>query len=204
MSEPFGGMPTRWDPDSGPSGRVAVVLPGSGYSPSHPLLEFGRQSLLQHGWTVQQLWWDQPRGVHEREETSTWVRQQATSALDAEADADSLLVLAKSIGTLASPLVAQRGLDAIWLTPLFSTRATIEAIRADADMGAHQLLVGGLSDPEWDSEIANDLATHEGIDVAEFADATHFMHAPNDALRSVEIQAGVCRAVDAFLTQVTR
>jgi hypothetical protein len=205
MSEPFGGMPTRWDPDPGPSSRVAVVLPGSGYSPAHPLLEFGRQSLLEHGWTVQQVWWDQPRDLQDRGDTSEWVCQQATVVLDAEADADRLLVLAKSLGTLASPVVAGRGLDAIWMTPLFSSADSIEAIRAGAATGAHQLLVGGLSDPEWDSERANELATKEaGIEVAEFADATHFMHVPDNALRSVEIQSEVSRAVDTFLTQIAR
>jgi hypothetical protein len=205
VSEPFGGLPTRWDPDSGPSSRVAVVLPGAGYSPAHPLLEFGRQSLLQHGWTVQQVWWDQPRVRQNRDETSEWVRQQATAVLDAEAGADRLLVLAKSLGTLASPVVAERGLDAIWMTPLFSMTDSIEAIRANAATGAHQLLVGGLSDPEWDSETAIELMDQEtGIEVAEFADATHFMHVPNNVLRAVEIQAAVSRAVDAFLAQITR
>lgn len=202
MSEPFGGMPTRWDPNSGPSSKVAIVLPGSGYSPSHPLLEFGRQSLLQHGWTVQQLWWDQPRGIHDRDATSEWVREQASAVLDAEADCDQLLVVAKSLGTLASPVVAERGLDAIWMTPLFSMPGSIEAIQAGAANGAHQLLVGGLCDPEWHSGAANELASHEAIEVAEFADATHFMHVPDNARRSIEIQAGVTLAVEKFLTQI--
>ncbi|MGI8433776.1 MAG: hypothetical protein ACR2LE_03430 [Nocardioidaceae bacterium] len=129
MSEPFGGMPTRWDPDPGPSSSVVVILPGSGYSPAHPLLEFGRQSLLQHGWTVQQVWWDQPRDMENQQDTAEWVCQQADAALDTESEADRLLVLAKSLGTLASPVVAERGLDAIWMTPLFSMSDSIEAIR---------------------------------------------------------------------------
>jgi hypothetical protein len=133
------------------------------------------------------------------------VRQQATAVLNAEAGADRLLVLAKSLGTLASPVVAERGLDAIWMTPLFSMTDSIEAIRTNAATGAHQLLVGGLSDPEWDSETATELMDQEtGIEVAEFADATHFMHVPNNVLRAVEIQAAVSRAVDAFLAQITR
>lgn len=204
MSEPFGGKPTRCDPDRGPSGRVAVVLPGSGYSPAHPLLEFGRQSLLQHGWTVQQVWWDQPRDLQDDDDTLEWVRQQATAVLDAEVDAERLLVLAKSLGTLASPVVAERGLDAIWMTPLFSMPDSIEAIGTNAAAGARQLLIGGLSDPAWDSKCANELESREAsIEVVEFADATHFMHVPDDALRSVEIQLGVSRAVDAFLSAIT-
>lgn len=82
---------------------------------------------------------------------------------------------------------------------------SIEAIRTNAVAGARQLLVGGLCDPQWDSNRANELATKEvGVEVVEFTDATHFMHAPGDALRSVEIQLEVSRAVDRFLAEVTR
>ncbi len=97
-------MPTRCDPDRGPSGTVAVVLPGSGYCPAHPSLELGRQSLLQHGWTVQQVWWDQPRDLQDDDDIGVGARQQATAVLDAEVDAERLLVPAKSLGTLASRL----------------------------------------------------------------------------------------------------
>jgi len=37
---------------------VAIVAPGRAYSPSAPLLDFARLALLQHGFTVQQVWWD--------------------------------------------------------------------------------------------------------------------------------------------------
>ncbi|MEP6666998.1 MAG: hypothetical protein ABJA81_11165 [Nocardioidaceae bacterium] len=124
--------------------------------------------------------------------------------LEAEPEAERLLVVAKSLGTLASPVVAERALDAIWMTPLFSMPKSIEAITVNAATGARQLLVGGLADSEWQSESAHDLAAREaGIEVAEFADASHFMHVPDDALRSVEIQSGVSRALDAFLSDIT-
>ena len=53
----FGGWPTRWEPE-GPTRGLALVLPGRAYSPAAPLLELARQVLLQHGFTVQQIWWD--------------------------------------------------------------------------------------------------------------------------------------------------
>lgn len=56
MSDPFT-IPTRFD---GAHDRVAVVVPGVGYSPARPLLHFARGVLLQHGWTVQELWWRVP------------------------------------------------------------------------------------------------------------------------------------------------
>ncbi len=196
MSAPFGGMPTRWDPDGGPSTRVALIVPGAGYSPAHPLLEFSRQSLSQHGWTVQQLWWDQPPGEHTVDERAGWVGDQVRSALDAETDATRLLVVAKSLGTLAAPVALERRLDAIWMTPLFESAAhSINAIGRNAEAGARQLLIGGGADPEWDPGRARML----GCDVADIADATHFMHVPGDAVRSAQIHVEVTRAVDGFL-----
>lgn len=198
MSRPFGGMPTRWDPDDGPSSRVAVVAPGSGYSPAHPLLEFGRQSLLQHGWSVQQIWWDEPEGDLSTDERATWVCDQVRTALESlgPEPIDRALVLAKSLGTLSAPVAAQYGLDAIWMTPLFTHPASIDAIAANAASGARQLLVGGLADPAWDPVRARTL----GCEVVDIVDATHFMHVPLDAVRTAQLHVDVTRAVDRFLT----
>ena len=131
----FGGLPTRWEPD-GDSRGLALVLPGRAYSPSAPLLEFARRALLQHGFTVQQVWWDsESRGD---EDADRWVRRQVTDAL-AEEDADHVVLVAKSLGTRAASYAAERGLDAIWLTPLLVEPPLAEAIAAN---GGRQLLVG--------------------------------------------------------------
>jgi hypothetical protein len=50
---------------------------------------------------------------------------------------------------------AERGLDAVWLTPLPVDPAVAEAIAANA---GRQLLVGGLADDLWDSSVARELA----------------------------------------------
>lgn len=188
-------MPTRWDPPTGPSERVAVVLPGSGYSPSHPLLEFGRQALLQHGWTVQQVWWDQPDDDRDEDAWVRWVCEQARAVAEREQGASKLLFLGKSLGTLAAPYVAGLVADAVWLTPLLRQQAVVDGIAANARAGARQLLVGGTEDPQWDGEVARGL----GAEVLEVPDATHFFHVPGDAVRSVEMQVEVSRALDAFL-----
>ena len=189
----FGGLPTRWEP-SGPSRGVAVVAPGRAYPPSAPLLEFARRGLLQHDFTVQQLWWDSTsRGD---EDAEAWVRRQVAAAL-VEEDADHLLVVAKSLGTRAASYAAERGLDAIWFTPLLVDPVVAEAIAANA---GRQLLVGGLADDLWDPAIARELAD-DGCDVLEVPDADHAMGTP-DAVRTAEIHLEVARAVEAFLSQV--
>ena len=189
----FGGLPTRWEP-SGASRGVALVAPGRAYPPNAPLLEFARIALLQHGFTVQQIWWDSTtRGD---EDPEPWVRRHVQAA-HAEEDADHVLVVGKSLGTLATSYAAERGLDAIWFTPLLVEAPVAEAIAANA---GRQLLVGGLADELWDAAVARELADN-GCDVLEVPDATHAM-GTSDAVRSGEIHLEVARAVDAFLAKL--
>ncbi len=190
----FGGLPTRWEPVGGSRG-VALVAPGRAYSPSAPLLEFARRALLQHGFTVQQLWWDsESRG--DEEEPEAWVRRHLQAA-HAQEDADHVLVVGKSLGTRGASYAAERGLDAIWFTPLLVDPGLAEAVGANA---GRQLLVGGLADELWDASIARELA-ESGCDVLEVADADHSM-GTDDAVRTAEIHLEVARATEAFLSQI--
>jgi hypothetical protein len=186
----FGGKQTRFEPDGAGRG-VALVLPGRAYPPSAPLLDLARIALLQHDLTVQQVWWDSTtRGD---EEPGAWVRRHVAAAHDRE-DADRVLVVGKSLGTRAATYAAERGLDAVWFTPLLVDPVVAEGIAANA---GRQLLVGGLADELWDAAVARELAD-AGCLVLEVPDADHSMATP-DAVRTAEIHLEVAQAVDAFL-----
>ena len=187
----FGGLPTRWEP-TGASRGVAIIAPGRAYSPAAPLLELARRALLQHGFTVQQLWWDS-ESRREDDDPEQWVRRHVAAAHAAE-DADHVLVVGKSLGTRAASYAAERGLDAIWLTPLLVDPPLVEAIGSNA---GRQLLVGGLEDELWDAAIARELGEN-GCDVLEVPDADHSM-GTDDAVRTAEIHVEVARAVEEFL-----
>ncbi|NPC42228.1 alpha/beta hydrolase [Nocardioides sp. zg-1230] len=189
----FGGLPTRFEP-VGASRGLAIVAPGRAYSPAAPLLDLATRALLQHDLTVQQLWWDATsRGD---EDAEAWVRRHVAAAHAGE-DADHVLVVGKSLGTRAASYAAERGLDAVWFTPLLVDPVVAEGIAANA---GRQLLVGGLADDLWDPAVARELAD-AGCEVLEVPDADHSMGTP-DAVRTVEIHLEVARAVDGFLSQV--
>ena len=189
----FGGLPTRFAPE-GRSRGLAIVAPGRAYSPAAPLLELARLALLQHDFTVQQLWWDSTARTDD-EDAEQWVRRHVAAA-HAREDADHVLVVGKSLGTRAASYAAERGLDAIWFTPLLVDPVVAEGIAANA---GRQLLVGGLADELWDPAVARELAD-AGCEVLEVPDADHSMGTP-DAVRTVEIHLEVARAVDAWLSQ---
>ncbi len=141
---------------------------------------------------MRQVWWDPP--AHETDErTLAWVRGQVEPVLP---ESGRVLLVAKSLGTYAAPLAAERDLDAVWLTPVLQVEAVAEAIAANP---ARQLLVGGTADTfAWDPARARDLA-ERGCDVLEVPGADHAMMTPGDVVRGVEVHAEVTRALDAFL-----
>ena len=107
-----------------------------------------------------------------------------------------VLLVAKSLGTYAAPLAAERGYDAVWLTPLLQLPSLAEAFAANP---ARQLLVGGTADDiAWDAAVARDLAAR-GCDVLEVPGADHALMVPGDVVRGVEVHVEVVRAVDSFL-----
>lgn len=184
---------TSFAPDADAVG-TAVLVPGRGYPPMAPLLFFTGIALLQHAWRVEHHWWDPPE--HESyEKTTAWVRSEVAGALPSSGRA---LVVAKSLGTLAASLAAERRLPAIWLTPLLGTPEVVDAIATNP---APQLLVGGGTDQLWDRQVARALE-RDTCTVVEIADADHAMLVSHDVIRGVEKHVEVVRAVDHWLAHL--
>jgi predicted alpha/beta-hydrolase family hydrolase len=184
---------TRFDPAGEPVG-TAVLVPGRGYPPQAPLLFFTGIALLQHGWRVEHHWWDPPDHQSD-EQTATWVLHEVEGALPP--DGRTLLV-GKSLGTWAAPLAAERGLPAIWLTPILELPLIADAIAANP---APQLLVGGTADELWDGAAARRL---EGPtrQVLEVPDADHVLMRPGDVVAGTAAHLDVVRTVDGWLRQL--
>ncbi|MER6302618.1 alpha/beta hydrolase [Kitasatospora sp. NPDC001539] len=183
-------LPTRF---AGDPARVALVLPGGGYSPARPLLHFARAVLLRHGWTVQELWWQLPDNFTDfgADEQVAWVERQVAEAVDAERGACRLLV-GKSLGSFAAGPAADRGLAAAWLTPVLTLDHVARALgRAQAPT----LLVGGGADRLWDRRTA-DATGHE---VLELPGADHGLEHDGDPLGSVDLLRQVVERLDRFV-----
>jgi hypothetical protein len=197
VTGPFGGIPDRFEPPDGPSGRRAVVLPGAGYSPAAPLLEFGRQGLLQHGWAVRQVWWDTASRAADVSRAD-WVVDQLDRAVAAETAREPVptrwLVMAKSLGSLA--VASSFHADAyVLFTPLLRAAPCPEALQVLVGEGRPVLLVGGDQDEAWSGEAARRL----GCEVVELPGADHGLSVGGDAVRTAEAHAEVARRVDGFL-----
>ncbi|MFI6155958.1 alpha/beta hydrolase [Kitasatospora sp. NPDC051170] len=190
LSHPALSHPTRYDAGRG---RVALVVPGVGYSPARPLLHFAREVLLRHGWTVQELWWQPPGdlGGLPTDDRIAWVENEVARAVDAEDGACGLL-LGKSLGSLATGLAAERDLPAAWLTPLLIAERVAASLHAAK---APTLLIGGTADHWWNGPTA----TATGHQVLEIPSADHSLELPGDSLASIDILHTVTTCLDTFL-----
>jgi hypothetical protein len=132
---------------------TVLMLPGRAYTCTMSLLAWTTRALQATGWTVVQAEWD--LSVFPREPRA-FVEGVAQDLDAVERPRGPVLVVAKSLGTLAAHWSAERGYPAVWLTPVLKaaglhplpghSEALSERIR---DYPADNLVVGGTTDDLW-------------------------------------------------------
>jgi len=175
----------------GDPGRCAVVLPGVRYFSQAPLLWFAREAAQARGWSVLELSERAPAD----EEPFAWMRKRAANALEAT-DAASVAVIGKSLGSAAAPLVAERRLPAVWLTPLL---VRPEVVAALASSPAPALLVGSSADPTWSD---GEQPGGDAVEVLELVGLDHSLQLEGDPLASLDVLRRVTERIGAFLERL--
>ena len=170
-----------------PVGRC-LVLPGREYTADGPLLLFAAETARHHGWDVRQVWWDAPRRGGGTDEVA-WVERELDAAL--EGHDGPVLLVAKSLGTLAAARAASLDLPAVWLTPLLSVA---EAATPLMSYPAPQLVVIGRDDPFLDRDV---LAVLPGTHRVVVGD--HVLRVPGDPAAMVASHAEVVGVLDSWL-----
>jgi hypothetical protein len=168
--------------------RVALLLPGRGYTVQGPLLRFAAHVLNDVGWTTRALVWDsEPTDARE-------VYAEVLRRAVADEPQVQHVVVGKSLGTLALPAAAALNLPGAWLTPILDEECAAEllgAVEAFVAADTPVLLAGGTADPLWDSARAR----ASGATVVEIPDANHSLEVPGDWRRSVDALTQVTDAV---------
>ena len=137
------------------SGRSAILAPGGNYGADGPLLMYARLAVQRRGGRTRPIVWELSGGPgfsQQREQ----VASQVISAIDemTAATGATAVMIGKSLGSLAAPVVADRGLPAIWFTPLLTDEPTVAALRRAT---GPCLLVGGTADQFWDEQTARSI-----------------------------------------------
>lgn len=169
----------------GDPARTAIILPGRMLA-GMPVNAFAQQGLTHAGWRVVQVWDEYLDPVQNARE---WVHERLAAAVRHVPEARDLLVVGKSMGTLAAADAAEHAWPGIWLTPLLENDEAVVALRART---APALLIGGTEDPMWNGRIAREISD----DVLELEGADH-------GLAKAEHLTQIVDAVAAFAGQIT-
>ena len=170
----------------------AIVIPGGRFGPAAGMLMYAAAIADHRGATVHRHTWSQPSPSHLVPEIEPWVRERDHPVLDSVGGIP--LLIAKSLGTNAAALAAERSLPA-WLTPVLTTPWIPAALsRATAPF----LLVGGTADAMWDTTAAHRLSPH----VLEIEAANHGLFIPGPIQNSIAVLGRVVAAIDEFLDTI--
>lgn len=168
--------------------RCVVLLPGVRYFSQAPLLWFAREAAQAAGWSALELSERAPADA----DPFAWMRERAERAL-AATEAQRVLVVGKSLGSAAAPLVAERRLRAIWLTPLLVRSDVVAALNATE---APALLVGSSADPTWAD---GEQPVNAALEIVELDGLDHSLQAEGDPLASLDVLREVTERIATFL-----
>lgn len=168
--------------------RVALLLPGRGYTVNHPVMYYAAEVARELGWRTEAVSWD-GTDLSDGE-----VIAHGRTAL-ASLPAGQNIVIGKSLGSLLLPDVVDRGLRAVWLTPLLHSAEIREAVLRPSDPS---LMIGGTADESWDSDVAR----RSDHDVLELEGADHGLQLADDVVGSARFLVSVTRHIRAFLAQI--
>jgi hypothetical protein len=172
----------------GDPSRCVVLLPGIRYFSQAPLLWFAREAATERGWSAVEV----DERAPSDEEPFAWMRDQAQRAVEAT-DADLVVVVGKSLGSAAAPMVAESGLPAVWLTPLLTRPDVVDAL---ARSSAPALAVGSPDDPTWGE---GKLPGNPALEVLELPGLDHSLQVEGDPLASLDVLRTVTARLGAFL-----
>jgi hypothetical protein len=170
----------------GDRSRRVVLLPGVRYFSQAPLLWFAREAAQARGWSVVEV----DERAPQDQEPFAWMRGQAQRALEAAAGAEHVVVVGKSLGSVAAPMVEG---PAVWLTPLLVQDEIVQALEAAT---APTLLVGSSADPTW---AGGSVPDNPSLEVLELDGLDHSLQVSGDPLASLDVLRDVTVRVHAFL-----
>lgn len=177
----------------------ALVLPGMGYSAEYPLLFWASTALVQAQWRVFVVDWD-TSDLDLPEDLDTgreFVERAFEEGCDALGGAAPDLLVAKSLGTLATTPALEQGTSVVAMTPVLAGPSPADY---PVDDTGRVLTVGGTADPLWDGQRARRL----GWEVLEVEGGDHSLQVRGDWRTSLRVVETVTRAVEDFARRTVR
>ena len=105
-------------------------------------------------------------------------------------------MIGKSLASLLARSIGERGLAAVWLTPLLGERVLIDAL---ARARCPTLLIGGTADAAWRPEA---IPNNPVLEVVQLPGVDHALQAPGDPVASLDALRQIAESVGRLAARV--
>ncbi len=190
------------------SQRLAIVLPGRGYTSQAPLLYYTINMLLEKGLNVLSVdySYSENREYQElgQDEKLKWLYDDVTAAYQTalnELDVSLEVFVGKSLGTLAIGHLLERYPDVrkakiVWHTPLIQMPSLEKQIQ---EYKPKSLFVIGSADPHYSHEILSKLIRATGGEALVVNGADHSMEVSGGVKASLQVIGNIINCVERFV-----
>lgn len=190
------------------SQRLAIVLPGRGYTSQAPLLYYTINTLLEKGLNVLSVdySYSENREYQElgQDEKLKWLYDDVNAAYQTalnELDVSLEVFVGKSLGTLAIGHLLERYPDVrkakiVWHTPLIQMPSLEKQIQ---EYKPKSLFVIGSADPHYSHEILSKLIRATGGEALVVNGADHSMEVSGSVKESLQVIGDIINCVERFV-----
>ncbi|HEY4554086.1 MAG TPA: alpha/beta hydrolase [Bacillaceae bacterium] len=183
------------------SEKLAIILPGAGYSTQAPLLHFTKGVFFNRGFDVLQVNYSYLQDVLSSlsEEEFTADVLSAIEKAASNDDYSQYTFIAKSIGTIALTYLLQKpnfqSANAVWLTPLLKREDVYNALMKNDN---HGVCIIGDKDPHYITTRFEAILNNKSLRAILINDADHSLEVQKDLLKSIEILKEVITKLNEF------
>jgi hypothetical protein len=190
------------------SKRLAVVLPGAGYTTESPVLYYSRRTLWNAGWDLLCINYNYLEN-HEflsatEDVQDRWFQADSRGvarAIDSLKDYEEVMLIGKSLGTTAMMNITKSSLDLpikrlIWITPGTSASDIYNML---SKTNISSLVLVGSEDRHFKSAYRDQIADNKKIHVVEYAGADHSLENATNIEQSLDTLKAICSEIADFI-----
>ena len=185
------------------SERLAVVLPGAGYTAQAPLLHYATDIYLHKSYDVLNINYRYNDEFYDKftmEELSQAIRFDVAKVIDQVTTGSpyhEFCLIGKSLGTIAMAAELERPIfreaKAVWLTPLIRRPDVFEAMRT---LPNRALGFIGDEDPVYDADRCNQIKANPQVELRVVPGTEHSLEISGQPLASIDVLKGIMAEIE--------
>jgi hypothetical protein len=187
------------------SGKLAILLPGAGYTVQAPILHYSTGVFINKSFDVLQVKYQYNNDFYvdfSMDELSEAIKMDVHTVLDsvfAERTYENVYLIGKSIGTIAMSSVLEReefkNAKAIWLTPLIQREDVLGSMAGSVNKG---LFIIGDKDHYYSEERFLKAAENPNISPRLIPNVNHSLEYDEDIVESIDVLKSIIKDIENF------